>query len=107
MTKMLPRPRGRPSSYSPERCDEIIEIMSEGYTMTAAAGRMGVRRVTLYRWAETYPEFCYALDVAKAARVFRWETELLSTNDATRVRVCIAALRLDEPYRRITVCRQR
>lgn len=100
------RPRGRPSSYYPARCDEIIAIMSEGYTMTAAAGMMGVRRITLYRWAETYPEFCYALGLAKGKRVLRWERELLMTTDATRVKVCIAALMIDEPYRRTTACRR-
>ena len=68
--------------------------------MTAAAGMMGVNRLTLYRWAKMYPDFCNTLGVAKAARVFRWETELLSTKDATRARACIAALRTDEPYRR-------
>jgi len=74
--------------------------MSEGYTMTAAAGAMGVNRLTLYRWAKAYPDFCNAIGVAKAARVFRWETELLSATNGTRVRACIAALRTDEPYRR-------
>lgn len=44
------RRRGRPSVYYPARCDEIIAIMSEGYTVTAAAGIMGVSRLTLYRW---------------------------------------------------------
>ncbi len=68
--------------------------------MTAAAGAMGVNRLTLYRWAKAYPDFCNALGVAKAARVFRWEWELLSTKDSTRARVCMAALRTDEPYRR-------
>jgi len=100
------RPRGRPSSYYPARCDEIIAIMSEGYTMTAAASIMGVSRLTLYRWAEAHPDFCNALGIAKGGRVLRWERELLTTHNATRVRVCIAALRMDEPYRRTTAARR-
>ena len=36
------RRRGRPSSYLPNRGEEIIVIMSEGYSVTAAAGAMGV-----------------------------------------------------------------
>jgi hypothetical protein len=94
--------RGRPSSYTPSRCDEIKAIMHEGYTVTAAAGMMGVARLTLYRWAKVHPDFCYALALAKGLRVLRWERELLSATDAARVRVCIAALRMDEPYRRTT-----
>jgi transposase-like protein len=100
------RERGRPSSYSPQRCDEIIAIMREGYTVTAAAGRMGLDRATLYRWAKAYPEFCDALGLAKGLRVLRWERELLSTTDATRVRVCIAALMMDEPYKRTERARE-
>jgi Helix-turn-helix domain of resolvase len=92
--------RGRPSSYTPSRCDEIKAIMRKGYTMTAAAGMMGVTRLTLYRWARVHPDFCYALGLAKGLRVLRWERELLSATDAARVRACIAALRIDESYRR-------
>ena len=94
--------RGRPSSYTPSRCDEIKAIMREGYTMTAAAGMMGVTRLTLYRWAKAYPDFCYALGLAKGLRVLRWERELNSATDLARVRACIAALKMDEPYRRNT-----
>lgn len=73
--------------------------MAEGYTMTAAAAIMGVSRIALYRWAARYPDFRYALGLAKGLRVLRWERELLSTTDAARVRACIAALRMDESYR--------
>lgn len=91
--------RGRPSPYAEERCRQIIEIMSAGFTVTAAAGKMGVDRGTIYRWAKSHSEFCNALGIAKAKRVLHWEHELLTTEDPTRVRVCIAALKMDEPYR--------
>jgi transposase-like protein len=74
--------------------------MSAGYTVTAAAGKMGVDRATLYRWAKSHPEFCNALGVAKAKRVLHWECELLTTDNAARLGLIIAALRMDEPYRR-------
>lgn len=96
------RPRGRPSSYSLSRCEEITSIMAEGYTMTAAAAIMGVSRIALYRWAATHPDFRYALGWAKGLRVLRWERELNSATDIARVRACIAALRMDEPYRHNT-----
>jgi hypothetical protein len=76
--------------------------MAEGYTMTAAAAIMGVSRIALYRWAATYPDFRYALGLAKGLRVLRWERELNAATTMARVRACIAALRMDEPYRRNT-----
>jgi len=99
MTEFCTRRRGRPSTYSLERCDAIIEIMRAGYTMTAAAGLMGVSRVTLYRWVAIYPEFSYALSLAKALYAFKWESELLAATDATRVKLCIAALKSTEEFR--------
>ena len=96
----LARRRGRPSSYGPKRCDEIIAVMREGYTMTAAAGLMGVTRVTLYRWADAYPEFCYALGLAKGLYSFRWETEMLAATNPTRVKAGIAALKNTPEFRR-------
>lgn len=113
LTELKPRPalrvrqRGRPSSYSPSRCGEITSIMAEGHTVTAAAAIMGVSRIALYRWAATYPDFRYALGLAKGLRVLRWERELNAATSMARVRACIAALRMDEPYRRNTGRRSR
>jgi hypothetical protein len=73
--------------------------MSAGYTMTAAAGGMGVSRVTLYRWADAHPEFCYALGLAKGLYSFRWEAELLAATSAVRVKAAIAALKNTEEFR--------
>lgn len=100
MIKASPCPRGRPSSYGPERCDDIIAIMREGYTMTAAAAMMGVSRVTLYRWAEAYSEFSYAFGLAKGLYSLKWERELLTATDATTVKLCITALKNTDEFRR-------
>jgi hypothetical protein len=89
--------RGRPSPYNAKRSDEIISIMRQGYSLTAAAGSMGIHRATLYRWGESHPEFCDALSLAKGLRVLKWEQELLSTTDKSRVRICIATLKNADP----------
>ena len=73
--------------------------MKAGYTMTAAAGAMGVSRVTLYRWSRAHPDFCYALELAKGLYSFRWETELLTATDAVRAKACIAALKNTAEFR--------
>ena len=67
--------------------------------MSAAAGAMGVSRVTLYRWSEAYPEFCYALGLAKGLYSFMWEAELLAATDTMRVKACIAALKNTPEFR--------
>jgi len=50
-------PGGRRSSYRPAYCEAVA-----GFRTMAAFGRhIGVATSTLYRWAETYPEFAEAL----------------------------------------------
>jgi transposase-like protein len=50
-------PGGRPSLYRPAYCEAVA-----GFHTVAALGRhIGVDTTTLYRWAETYPEFAEAL----------------------------------------------
>lgn len=88
---------GRPSDYVSSRGYEIIAIMKEGYSLTAAAAKMCVHRATIYRWAETYPDFCDALRVAKALRVLKWERDLLEAKDSATVRLCMTVLKSADP----------
>ncbi len=91
------RRRGRPCLYFPGRGEEIIAIMSEGYSVTAAAGAMALHRDTIYHWARTYPDFSDAFEVAKALRVFKLEADLFAAQDAATVRRCIRALKNADP----------
>ena len=91
------RGRGRPSAFHAGRCDEIITIMREGFSIAAAAGAMGVHRDTIYDWARRYPDFSDALQRAKCLRVLKLETDLLATRDAVTVNRCIAALKSADP----------
>lgn len=88
---------GRPTDYVCTRAEEIIAIMKEGYSLTAAAAKMCVHRATIYRWAETHPDFCDALRVAKGLRVLKWERDLLEAKDATTVRLCMTVLKNADP----------
>jgi hypothetical protein len=47
--------------------------MSEGYSLTAFAGSIGVCRSTINEWMEVHPEFSEAVRCAKAARLYEWE----------------------------------
>lgn len=60
---------GRPSKYTPELGDKVLKHMSEGFSLTASAGMIGVGKVTVYRWAEEHEEFRDALNLGRAARL--------------------------------------
>jgi len=82
-------PRGRPTTYKPEFCDEIIEhfdiepyrvitrvhqktgneysekVANDLPTLAGFAASLGVSRQTLTDWAKRWPEFSYAITRAK------------------------------------------
>lgn len=52
---------GRPSDYRPEFTDVAYNLMLLGFTREQLAQAFGVDERTIYRWQESYPEFCQAL----------------------------------------------
>lgn len=66
-------PAGRPSKYQAAYCDEVISCLAEGHSVTAFAGRIGVARSTVFKWAEEIPEFSDALKVGQAKATEFWE----------------------------------
>jgi hypothetical protein len=75
---------GRPTVYLPKFCKEVIEFMSQGFSLSAFAGTIGVSRETIYAWSETIKEFGEALKRARAARTLYWEKRLKSAEKDTR-----------------------
>lgn len=69
--------RGRPSKYSDAYCDEVISCLSEGHSVTAFAGRIGVARSTVFKWAEEHPDFSDALRVGQSKATEFWERLLI------------------------------
>lgn len=67
---------GRPTKYDPAYCEQVIDFMSQGYSVTAFAGSIGVARDTVYHWAKENPEFSDALNTARAASAVWWEERL-------------------------------
>lgn len=72
----MANPVGRPSKYKPEYCQAAIDFMSEGYSVTAFAGHIGVARSTVFKWAEENPEFSDSLKTAQAMAAMWWEETL-------------------------------
>lgn len=95
--KADPQKGGRPSTYNPAFCDQIVEFMGQGYSLTAFAGKIGVHRETLLNWAAEHPEFFDAVKRGKAARVMKLEETLLKGETGPKVTSHIFALKNADP----------
>ncbi|WP_373083812.1 helix-turn-helix domain-containing protein [Zhongshania sp.] len=69
-------PAGRPTKYDPKYCDEVVEYMRDGYSVTAFAGHIGVARSTVFKWADEHEEFSDSLKAAQAMAAQWWEDRL-------------------------------
>lgn len=69
------RPPGRPTSYEPRFCEELIAHMKGGYSFESFAGAVGVCRKTIYNWEMEHPEFLHAKSIATELRRFFWEKQ--------------------------------
>lgn len=64
---------GRPSTYDPAFCDEVIELGKQGKSPVQIAVALGVPRTTMLSWAEQHEEFSTALTRAKEHEQDWWE----------------------------------
>lgn len=71
------RPVGRPSSYDPAYCEQVLEVMGKGLSLTAFAGHISVDRATIDNWRQEYPEFFLACRQGQAKRTQCLETGML------------------------------
>lgn len=51
---------GRPTTYKPEYCDELIKHMASGLSFESFAGLIGCALSTLYEWEKVNPAFSEA-----------------------------------------------
>ena len=68
-------PAGRPSSYKPEYCEQVIELGSKGMSPVQIAVELGVPRTTMLSWADVHEEFSTALTRAKEHEQAWWERQ--------------------------------
>ena len=69
------RPVGRPSSYKPEFCEQVLVWGAEGKSIAGMAARLHVDKSTLLKWKEAHPEFGTALSRALVYAQNWWEEE--------------------------------
>jgi transposase len=96
--KILESPPSEASvDYSSDVGETIIAIMGQGYSLTAAAGALGLSREVVYQWSDKYPDCKDAIERGKAARVFSLEVDLLNAPNAAVVRARLFALQNAAP----------
>jgi hypothetical protein len=67
---------GRPSEYKPEYAEQARRQCEEGATDQELADFFEVSVRTLYRWKNSFPDFCQALKASKAPADERIERSL-------------------------------
>ena len=75
MTEQIKRPRGRPTKYKPEYCEQIIELGKQGFSYSEIAAELGVDKASLYDWAAAHEDFSTALRAAKTYEQAWFERE--------------------------------
>lgn len=66
---------GRPTTYKPEYCEQLIEHMAKGYSFEAFGGVLGVSRDRVYEWAKKHPDFAEAKDVGLSRNLMYYEQQ--------------------------------
>jgi hypothetical protein len=88
---------GRPSSYRAEFCDQVVDYMGQGFSLTAFAGEIGHCVDSLYEWIGTHSDFSEAVKRGRAARVQALEKRLLSATNGGTASTSIFALKNADP----------
>lgn len=85
--------RGRPTEYRATYCNEVINLMASGLSLTAAMADLGFHRQTAYDWIESHEDFSYAVKVGQAKRQAFLERRLLGAEAGPVVTSSIFALK--------------
>ena len=97
MADSTKRRPGAPSKYKPAFKEEIVSLMAQGFSLTAAASDIGVHRDTVYHWEATIPEFSDAIKLARGKRQMFLERRLYSAKAGHVVTSSIFALKNAAP----------
>lgn len=67
---------GAPTKYREEYCEDIIEYMSKGHSLTAWCADKNVYKETAYNWMRDNPQFLDAFKKAQSKAQQHWENML-------------------------------
>jgi hypothetical protein len=62
------------SKYDKKYCTLLTQMMKEGASVAEVAAKIGVHRVTLYKWADKEPAFKAAMELGKEFSEAWWMT---------------------------------
>jgi hypothetical protein len=68
-------PAGRPSSYKPEYCEQVVELGREGKSKAQIAAVLDVDRETIDNWAAKQPDFSRSVTRARELSLAWWEEQ--------------------------------
>lgn len=68
----------RPTKYKKEFCKQAVDFLSQGYSVTALAGHLGVAASTVFLWMEENDEFSESVKEGQAAASAFWEKLLIN-----------------------------
>ena len=86
-------PAGRPTDYTPELGERILDLMKGGLSLAAAAGECDVHRQRVYEWKDRHPEFADTINLAMVKRQAFLERRLLTSDVGPVVTSTIFALK--------------
>ena len=66
----------KPTPYDPKICEELVELMAEGWSLDACAYQLNIPVGTLEYWAESKIEVATAFQIGRSAAVAYWEERL-------------------------------
>ena len=89
----LNRRTGRPTDYSPDFGEQILELMQQGLSLAAAAGELGIHRQRVYEWEARHADFADTVKLARVKRQAFLERRLLSATEGPIVTSSIFALK--------------
>jgi hypothetical protein len=88
---------GRPSLYRPEYCEQVMDYMRKGHSLSAFAGSIECARETVYEWMSKHPEFSEAVSRGRSMRLVPWEEKLMKCERGAEVAATIFALKNCDP----------
>lgn len=88
---------GRPTTYDPTLGEQIVTIMEQGLSLSAAAAECNVHRRRVYDWEKNHEDFADLVALARGKRQAFLERRLLSADTGPVVTSSIFALKNAAP----------
>jgi hypothetical protein len=93
-TQPIKRPIGRPTAYSPDLCDRMVEATATGLSLDAAAAEIGISPRSAYKFQRDFREFAQAVEEGQAKALAFWEKRAIAVANGKPGNAAIISLGL-------------